>query len=67
MTGRKLKKSLDYANKEKIPYVIILGEEELKSQAVKLKDMQSGEEKNIQMDELVETLQTLGGRDRGQF
>lgn len=58
MTGRKLKKSLDYANKERIPYVIILGEEELKAQTVKLKDMQSGEEETIPMGELLEYLKT---------
>ncbi|MPN29448.1 Histidine--tRNA ligase [bioreactor metagenome] len=57
MTGRKLKKSLDYANKEKIPYVIIMGEEELKSQTVKLKDMMKAEEKNIPLGELIQYLE----------
>ncbi|WP_372998600.1 histidine--tRNA ligase [Lutispora sp.] len=56
MTGRKLKKSLDYANKERIPYVIILGEEELKAQSVKLKDMENGKEETIAMEELIEYL-----------
>lgn len=56
MTGRKLRKSLDYANKEGIPYVIIMGEEELKSQTVKLKDMINAKERNIPLGELVQYL-----------
>ena len=39
MQGRKLKKCLDYANREKIPYVIILGEDELTSKKVTVKNM----------------------------
>lgn len=39
MTNKKLKKSLDYANKEKIPFVIILGEDEIKKEKFILKDM----------------------------
>ena len=43
MKSRKLKKSLDFANKEKIPYVIILGEDEVKNGNIKIKKMESGE------------------------
>ena len=39
MKGRKLKKSLDFANKENIPYVIIVGEDEVESGKVIVKDM----------------------------
>lgn len=39
MKTKKLKKSLDYANKEKIPYVIILGENEIKNNTIIVKDM----------------------------
>ena len=39
MTNKKIKKSLDYANKEKIPYVIIYGEDEVNNKVFKLKDM----------------------------
>ena len=38
---RKMKKSLDYANKEGIPYVIILGENEAQSGRITVKDMQN--------------------------
>ena len=39
MKTKKLKKSLDYANKEKIPYVIILGENEIENNTIVIKDM----------------------------
>jgi len=39
MKNKKLKKSLDYANKEKIPYVIIVGEEEITSNLIVVKNM----------------------------
>jgi len=53
MMGRRLKKSLDYANKENIPYVIILGENELKDGIIKLKDMKKGSEISIPLGELM--------------
>ena len=44
MNKKKLKKSLEYANKEKIPYVIILGEDEIKTKTIKIKDMKNNKE-----------------------
>lgn len=52
MRSRKLKKSLDFANKENIPYVIILGEDEIKMQEFKLKDMKNNKEITIKISEL---------------
>lgn len=52
MTGKMLKKSLGYANKQGIPYVAILGEDELQSGTIKLKDMERGMEKEISIMEL---------------
>lgn len=49
MIKRKLKKSLDYANKVKIPYVIILGETEVTEKKFKLKNMYTGEEAIIEL------------------
>lgn len=51
-TGRKLKKALDYANKFNIPYVIIIGDNELKKREFKLKNMNEGTEIDISMDEI---------------
>lgn len=47
MQNKKMKKSLDYCNKEKIPYVIILGETEIKEEKIKLKDMLNKKEYEI--------------------
>lgn len=44
MSNKKLGKALDKANKEKIRYVIIIGENELENNQYKIKDMFSGEE-----------------------
>lgn len=52
MQNKKLKKSLDFANKENIPYVIIFGEDEIKNQGFKLKDMRVNQEFTIKMSEL---------------
>lgn len=52
MLGKKLKKSLDFANKENIPFVIILGEDEINNQEFKLKDMRANQEFTIKMSEL---------------
>ena len=53
MTSKKLKKSLDYANKEKIPYVIIIGENEIQNKCFYLKDMNNNIEYKItELDEI---------------
>lgn len=52
MTNRKLKRSLDYANKENIPYVLILGENEIQEQKVKIKDMKNGTETEVNLSEV---------------
>lgn len=52
MNNRKLKKSLDYANKELISYVIVLGEEEVLKKCFKLKDMRNSCEYLIEMDNI---------------
>lgn len=54
MNNKKVKKSLDYANKEGIPYVIILGEDEIKNKAFKLKNMNKNEEYTINFSNLEE-------------
>lgn len=51
MTGRRLRKSLDYANKQKIPYALIIGEDEVKEGKAKLKGMLDGSEREVKLDE----------------
>ncbi|MEK7448487.1 MAG: histidine--tRNA ligase [Planctomycetota bacterium] len=50
--GRSLKAQMRLANKQEVSYVIILGPEELTKNAVKLKNMQSGQESEVQRDDL---------------
>ena len=52
MQDKKLKKSLNYANKQKIPFVLVLGENELKSNKFNLKDMFNNKEIAIDLDNL---------------
>lgn len=59
MTSRKVKKSLDYCNKEKIPFVVILGEAELENKVFKLKDMINKCEYEISFDNLDEIKKTI--------
>ncbi len=49
---RNISKNLEYANKRGIPYAIILGPRELQAKQFKLRNMESGEERLIGLDEL---------------
>ncbi len=50
--GRKLRKALDYANSRGFKKVIIVGEKEIKDNKVTVKDMVTGEQKLVYIDEL---------------
>lgn len=52
MNNRKLKKSLDYANKEKIKYVIVIGTNEIFSGQLKIKNMNDGTDILVNIDEI---------------
>ena len=52
MNNRKFKKSMDYANREKIQYVIVLGEDEVNKQSFNTKDMFTGEQTEISFNNL---------------
>lgn len=52
----KMKKQMGYANSEQIPYVAIIGEDELANGTVTLKDMATGEQREYTIPELAETL-----------
>lgn len=47
MSNKKLGKALEKANKEKIRYVIIIGENEVENNQFKIKDMFTGDEKIV--------------------
>jgi histidyl-tRNA synthetase len=52
----KIMKALEYANSYEIPYVIFLGEEEVKKKKLKLRDMSSGKETFLSEEELIKKL-----------
>lgn len=49
----KLKKQMNYANDKQIKFVILAGEEEIKQNKVTLKNMQSGEQSMLSVEEIV--------------
>ena len=51
-----LKKQLNYANKNMIPYVLFYGEEEKENLYFNLKDMNSGNQQNLNKDQLLKVL-----------
>ena len=52
LVGRSVKAQMKYADKIGAKYVIIIGDDEIKSKIFKVKDMTSGEEKTVSADEL---------------
>ena len=52
----KLKKQMSYADINKIPFVGIIGEAEIQENLIQLKDMHTGEQKRITVEELVSLL-----------
>jgi len=52
----KMKKQMGYANAKNIPYVVLAGENEINEGKLMLKDMQTGEQTLITIDELIATV-----------
>ncbi len=55
-SNEKMKKQMGYANSHAIPYVALIGESEIQSNTIALKNMNSGEQKNMTIEELISTL-----------
>jgi len=49
---KKLSKSLEFANKENIPYVVIVGQQELKTDSVNLREMSTGKSEQVSIKSL---------------
>ena len=52
LNDKKLKAKMKYADKLEIPYVIVVGEDEINSGIVKIKDMITGNEKECQIENI---------------
>lgn len=48
----KMKKQMEYANRRGIPYVVIVGSQELEAKAATVRDMRSGEQRQVPFGEL---------------
>ena len=55
----KMKKQMGYANAKSIPYVALVGEDELAQGKVTLKNMATGEQKLLTPDELISNLKSI--------
>jgi histidyl-tRNA synthetase len=53
----KMKKQMNHANKREIPFVVLVGEQEMSNMAYTLKNMKSGEQFEISLDALILKLQ----------
>jgi histidyl-tRNA synthetase len=49
----KMKKQMNYANKRDIPFVVLAGAEEMKAQKYGLKNMVTGEQEKVTLEELI--------------
>jgi len=52
----KLAKQLKYANDNQIPYVLVVGEEEIKKNQITLKNMTSGKQKTLTLEKAINVL-----------
>ena len=51
-----IKKQLNYANNNNIPYVVFVGDEELKSKKYNLKEMNTGNQELLTISQLIKKL-----------
>lgn len=50
LNDKKLKAKFKYADKLKIPYVVVIGEDEINTNTVKIKNMNTGNETSVELD-----------------
>ena len=51
-----MKKQMSYANTTGVPYVALVGENEMNSDVITLKDMATGQQMQVTVDELIAKL-----------
>jgi len=59
MDDKKLGKQIAYADKKKIPLIAIIGEDEIKAELVKVKQLTSGEEMMLSRANFIQSIQAL--------
>ncbi len=53
---KKISKQFDYANKKQIPFVIVIGADEVNTGDLTLKDMNSGQQSKVKLNEIINLL-----------
>ncbi len=56
LTDKSISKALDYANSKNIPYVIFLGQDEVKKNKLKLRDMKTGKQESLSEKQVINKL-----------
>ena len=56
LENKKIKAKFKYADKLQVPYTIVLGEDEEKNNTVTLKNMQTGEQQQISLEEVIKII-----------
>jgi histidyl-tRNA synthetase len=51
--GAKIKKQLDYANNKNIPYVVVIGSDEMQSGLLTFKNMETGEQQKLSTEDIL--------------
>ncbi len=57
--SRSLKAQMKYANKLNSKYITVIGEDEISNNKIKVKNMENGSEKEIQLNQLVEYMKSI--------
>ena len=57
LMGRNLGKQLEYANALDIPFVLVVGEKEVKSKKFKLRDMKNKKEKELSLNQILKMIE----------
>lgn len=55
----KMKKQMEYANRRRIPFVVFVGDDEISSNTLSIKNMQTGEQKTLPLDQVVCMFETM--------
>ncbi|MCK5027885.1 MAG: ATP phosphoribosyltransferase regulatory subunit, partial [Candidatus Pacebacteria bacterium] len=56
ISGRKIASQIKTADKQGVKYIVCIGEDEVKSEKYKLKDIESGKEKEVSKEEIVKSI-----------
>ena len=54
--AEKMKKQMNYANNKRVKYVVLVGENEIKTGMLSIKDMDTGEQSNMNIDSLIKNI-----------